>query len=128
MKLIFAPWTKEQVEALNLFQMADYFHPFTCPNDHSGGESQDTPLDNRLIATRQGWVCRHWAAGCTYTQTWAHDFMLETWLGPPDWTCPKCGWREMTKNLLAPELCPRCAGSPERVAARVEAAKEDGAT
>jgi ssDNA-binding Zn-finger/Zn-ribbon topoisomerase 1 len=118
MKRIDAPWTDAQVEALNLFQMADYFHPFTCPHDH--GDQQDRVLR----ATPAGWVCPH----CDYTQTWAHDFMLETWLGPPDWTCPKCGWREMAKKLIAPELCPRCAGSPERVAARIEAAKEDGAT
>lgn len=60
-------WTEEQVAALNAYQKAGRFHPFTCP----GGEP--SCQDHReLIATRQGWVC-HCGA---YRQDWAHDFMF----------------------------------------------------
>lgn len=72
MAMIKAPWTQEQVDALQTFQIADCLHPFTCPNDH-GDEAR------RLIPTLDGWICR----ACSYTQDWAHDFMLETWAGHP---------------------------------------------
>ena len=32
--LIIAPWSAEQVEALNLFQKYGRFHPFTCSRGH----------------------------------------------------------------------------------------------
>lgn len=66
------PFTPDEVEALNTFQIADFMHPFTCPNDHGF-------RDRRLKATLEGWICPH----CTYTQDWAHGFMLETWVGEP---------------------------------------------
>lgn len=61
------PWSDAQVEALNRFQSLRLFHPFTCPH-HSGLRDKD----RALVATRQGWRCRH----CTYTQAWAHRWML----------------------------------------------------
>ncbi len=66
--LVHAPWTDEQVENLNRFQVAGYFHEFTCGADH-----KDVPYSPSLVATKDGWVCSH--SNCTYTQTWAHDFM-----------------------------------------------------
>lgn len=69
-----APWTEEQVAALNQFQNARWMHPFTC------GKREGHPLDPEgdygvLVATKDGWICRH----CDYTQDWAHDFMLKNW-------------------------------------------------
>ncbi len=57
-----APWTPEQVAALNEFQQAGKFHPFTCGNDSRHRE---------LFATCEGWIC----LDCDYTQDWAHAFM-----------------------------------------------------
>jgi hypothetical protein len=61
-----APFTPDQVKALNAYQEAGMLHPFTCPGDH------EHCYDRReLIATTSGWVCQ-----CgRYTQDWAHDFM-----------------------------------------------------
>ena len=67
-----APWTAEQVAALNRWQELSYFHPFT----HSCGTV--------LVATADGWVCTD--IGCkvyddeaatfpAVVQTWAHDSM-----------------------------------------------------
>ena len=53
-----APWTPEQVAALNAWQTGSATHPYTCPNNSSA----------RLVPTADGWVCE----GCDYTQSWAH--------------------------------------------------------
>lgn len=63
--MIRAPWTKEQVDALNRWQHCDWTHEFTCGNDHA--------LCRVLTATEAGWVC----PCCDYTQNWAHEFMLD---------------------------------------------------
>jgi len=75
-RIIHAPFTSEEVDALNAFQANDYVHPFTCPTNH-------VP-DRRPMATQAGWICPH----CDYKQDWAHGFMLEnpllqTWPFPP---------------------------------------------
>jgi hypothetical protein len=62
-----APWTPEQVEALNRFQKSGRFHPFTCP-----GKWAKCAEHRDLVATTDGWVC---ACG-KYRQDWASDFML----------------------------------------------------
>lgn len=62
--MVKAPWTDEQVESANGYQAEGVFHPFTC------GE-----CGNDLKAERDGWRCP--TEGCTYTQDWAHDFMLD---------------------------------------------------
>ncbi|MER7734126.1 hypothetical protein ABTX80_24865 [Streptomyces erythrochromogenes] len=73
---ITAPWTPEQVAALNRFQRAGSMHPFTCGRDHDS--------HHVLIATEAGWVCP--GPGCGYTQDWAHAFMAaEQPRGPIDW-------------------------------------------
>jgi hypothetical protein len=61
-----APWTAEQVEALNAHQDNGSMHPFTCPGDYEECEGH-----RELVATCNGWTCQ-----CgRYTQTWAHAFM-----------------------------------------------------
>lgn len=59
-----APWTAQQVDALNRFQRSGVFHEFTCPGHGHG--------DRTLVATRSGWICCH----CDYRQYWAHAAML----------------------------------------------------
>ncbi|MGA5330977.1 hypothetical protein ACPCJT_20330 [Streptomyces griseoincarnatus] len=66
--LIYAPWTAEQVTALNAFQHHGRMHPFTCGAEHASGRS---PV---LIATNGGWVCPD--PQCVYRQDWAHAFMV----------------------------------------------------
>lgn len=76
--MISAPFTPEQVEALNKFQQRQNFHPFTCGNRGDPPHQEDmerlglTDL-GLLKATPLGWVCH----SCAYTQTWAHGFMAE---------------------------------------------------
>lgn len=72
---ITAPFTAEQVDALNRWQHYGFSHEFTCPNDVSHDEA-----GRILVATTSGWHCP-W---CGYTQNWAHDFMLEKQTNPMD--------------------------------------------
>lgn len=55
-----APFTTDQVAALNRWQACGWVHPFTCQ------------CGKNLVATTVGWVC-----DCGYTQDWAHDMMLD---------------------------------------------------
>lgn len=64
---IVAPWTKEQVDALNNYQQGYGVHPYTCARAHL----RQTPL----VATTNGWKCS--SPLCDYTQSWAHSFMAE---------------------------------------------------
>ena len=68
-----APWTPDQVVALNAFQRRREFHPFTCPNRGPWHAEINSP-DDVLVATVRGWVCPF----CDYTQEWAHSFMVRT--------------------------------------------------
>jgi hypothetical protein len=63
---ITAPFTEEQVKALNGWQKNGMTHPFTCP----------THSTEPLTAKTDGWHCE--AHGCGYTQDWAHDFMAKS--------------------------------------------------
>jgi hypothetical protein len=72
--MIKAPWTIDQVHALNAYQRLGYVHEFTCPNNHGDKHSRV------LRATPHGWKC----AGCDYTQDWAHDWMVDKALHPPN--------------------------------------------
>jgi hypothetical protein len=76
---VYAPFTLEQVSRLNEWQRNGNYHPFTCGN--RSGHPMDPEGDwGVLVATEEGWHCRH----CDYKQYWAHDFMTmtpEEWLG-----------------------------------------------
>lgn len=62
--MIKAPWTGEQVDALNRHQGRYDLHPYTCENYHGKDVERRT-----LVATVRGWICRY----CDYQQDWAHD-------------------------------------------------------
>ncbi|MEU3945425.1 hypothetical protein [Streptomyces sp. NPDC029526] len=70
-RLIHAPWTPEQVDALNRFQQMGGMHPFTCGGDHTPG----SPV---LVAREDGWHCpQPYGEHCDYRQDWAPAFMVE---------------------------------------------------
>lgn len=79
MTQIFAPFTDEQVAALNRFQNYYWTHPFTCG---SGRRTDSDHLDGEgaLVATNDGWICPY----CDYKQNWAHEMMLHEWPSPDD--------------------------------------------
>lgn len=60
-----APWTDDQVTALNASQKNPSYHPFTCIAGHSHGV---------LTATPDGWRCSE----CDYEQDWAWAHQVET--------------------------------------------------
>ncbi|MGW5636472.1 hypothetical protein [Streptomyces sp. NPDC003832] len=64
-----APWTPEQVTALNEFQHRGGMHPFTCGHEHPAHPNAI------LEATANGWRC--YVLDCEYTQDWAHAFMAD---------------------------------------------------
>lgn len=55
-------WTQDQVDSLNAFQRAGVMHPFTCGICRGD-----------LVARQEGWYCPN----DTYTQDWAHGFMMD---------------------------------------------------
>ena len=70
-KSIKAPWTDEQVKALNETQHLGFVHEFTCAgNNCKRSEREDNGI---LVATNEGWVC---PCG-EYKQDWAHEFMFD---------------------------------------------------
>jgi len=82
MEQIKAPFTKDQVTALNSYQVSDQMPPFTCGGDKDGDRHNEAHKEyaerlsvksGTLIATEEGWRC----PVCTYTQDWAHDFMVK---------------------------------------------------
>lgn len=89
-----APWTPEQVDALNRAQRCGRIHPFTCGSGNRGDAFHAAAVVNyglgdagQLHATRAGWICN----ACDYTQSWAHAFMLKV----ADWGYP---WPSETGN------------------------------
>ncbi|MFE2832225.1 hypothetical protein ACFXI6_14425 [Streptomyces mirabilis] len=73
-----APWTPEQVAALNHFQAEGGMHPFTCGGEHAPGSPA-------LIAYTDGWRCSQpYGESCDYRQDWAHAFMAD----PNAWPKP----------------------------------------
>lgn len=72
-----APWTPEEVEALNAYQEGGWFHPFTCGRCRDADPRWPSPDEHLLVATEAGWIC----PTCDYTQDWAHEFMFT---GPPE--------------------------------------------
>lgn len=72
--MITAPWTDDQVMQLNRYQTGEYMHPFTCPSEMH---------EAVLIGSRDNWECPY--PECDYTQTWAHDFMVNKgWMDEVD--------------------------------------------
>jgi hypothetical protein len=65
--LVFCPWSADQVESLNAFQVSDVMHPFTGKRGPNGEETV-------LIATPGGWVEKE---NGPIVQTWAHEFMTD---------------------------------------------------
>jgi hypothetical protein len=86
---ILAPWSAEQVAALNRFQADGGMHPFTCGNEHPAH------LSPVLWATTAGWRCN--IIGCNYEQDWAHAFMAD----PDAWPKP---WQRFTAHPVTPEM------------------------
>ena len=73
---IIAPFTKEQVEGLKMYQNNLSAHPFTCGSPENIPECfrrNDPMNEGELIPTEKGWIC---PCG-KYTQNWAHSFMLD---------------------------------------------------
>lgn len=68
-----APFTPEQVEALNRFQQLSHVHPFTCGSGYRTNKSIHPDGEGVLVATVDGWICRN----CDYTQDWAHAMMAD---------------------------------------------------
>lgn len=62
-----APWTDEQVVALNHYQQNGPGHPFT-------GERHPDGSERILIATNSGWIGQE---GGPVIQTWAWKFMAK---------------------------------------------------
>ena len=60
--IIYAPWTPEQVAALERHQASGQAHPYTC---NASGCRKD------LIPTVNGWICE-----CGETQDWFNGFTL----------------------------------------------------
>ena len=76
LKMIYVPFTDEQVKNLNNFQKNGRIHPFTCcsPEDIVECRSGEGTSKGLLEATNNGWVC---PCG-KYTQDWAYEFMTNT--------------------------------------------------
>lgn len=73
-----APFTAEEVEALNAFQTLGGYHPFTCGNDRSDAEHRAYQKVHggdlgQLVAKEDGWHC----PVCGYHQNWTHKVMIE---------------------------------------------------
>lgn len=70
-----APWTQDQVDSLNSYQVSGAFHPFTGNNDLLPLGENDV-----LVADVDGW---HSTVDPGYRQTWAWGWMA-------DWS-----WKEL---------------------------------
>lgn len=86
MSRLTAPWTPEQVAALNAWQTNDRLHPFTCGNDrmdaaHVAYQRENGGDFGQLFATTDGWIC----PVCDYRQDWAYAGMARPFQHPePD--------------------------------------------
>lgn len=72
-QIIEAPWTDEQVTALNHYQQDGHGHPFT-------GKRYPDGTERILIATNLGWIAEE---GGPVIQTWAWEFMAKSSNCPP---------------------------------------------
>ncbi len=69
-----APWTDEEVAALNRYQHSGKFHSFTCGLWEMTRKTTKEDCGWLLVATNAGWVCSR--KGCPYQQFWAHEGMF----------------------------------------------------
>lgn len=78
-----APWTDEQIRALEAWQELGHVHPYTCPADDHHGHSVS------LVPTTDGWVCPV-AEPRRVVQAWAYHQTLDQSLHPsaPSWSQP----------------------------------------
>jgi hypothetical protein len=67
-KGVVSPFTVNQVRSFNRFQESGVFHPFTCRHNHHESES-------KLVAGINGLRCSE--ENCSYTQEWAHSWMVD---------------------------------------------------
>lgn len=71
-----APFTDDQLDSLNSYQLFGAMHPFTCPDR---GDDRHGDNESRLVALPGGWQCMF----CDYRQNWAHTFMGDwSWRNP----------------------------------------------
>jgi hypothetical protein len=63
MSKITAPFTAQQIDALNTWQRWGATRPFTCPKHQA-----------TFQALAEGWRCP--IGGCTHSQDWAYEFMV----------------------------------------------------
>jgi hypothetical protein len=75
MAIIKAPFTEEQVKNLEHWQKSGFVHPFTCAKQGGGKHAL-------LIPSKDGWLC----PTCGYTQDWAHGYMANIKVEPPNYT------------------------------------------
>jgi hypothetical protein len=67
-RIMIAPWTAEQVEALEILQAIPLFHGYTC------GTKDAAPHPHAmLVPTVRGWICPY----CTYKQDFAERITKE---------------------------------------------------
>jgi rubredoxin len=71
-KILYPPWTDEQIELLNGYQNCGRLHPYTCTG---GFRDSDCPGDTNLVATRDGWKC----PVCGRLQPWAWKDSMIMW-------------------------------------------------
>ena len=74
MEKVMAPFSKEQVESLKMYQNHLEMHPFTCgsPDDIQECHRRNGMNEGILIPMEEGWVC---PCG-QYRQNWCHEHML----------------------------------------------------
>ncbi len=85
-----APWTTDQVAALNWYQHAGAARPFLCAGNRHDAAHRDHAADARhrdagiLEATPAGLICR----ACSYRQDWAVAQAIEAMPVEPTWYSP----------------------------------------
>ncbi len=71
MEKITAPFSEDQVNALNHYQEHTNFHPFTCWG--VGCKKLYQNNGGKLMATPEGWIC----PCAEFKQDWAYKIMTE---------------------------------------------------
>ncbi len=93
-----APFTPEQVAAMNAFQARGDFHPFTCGSGNRG-DAAHLDGEGRLVATADGWVCPY----CDYRQDWAHGEMAANPAPAPPVAVARPPGRRANMKKMTPE-------------------------